>query len=71
MRKKIVKSEMDCLKYLGSQGATDGGFEMDVVQRKNEGYEAWKVLKRVQSNGLGINAKKCLYKEIIVPMSLR
>ena len=57
MRKKIVKSEMDCLKYLGSQVATDGGFEMDVVQRKNEGYEAWKVLKRVQSNGGWIGDK--------------
>ena len=30
--------EMDCLKYLGSQVAADGGCERDVVQRMNVGY---------------------------------
>ena len=33
--------EMDCFKYLGSQVAADGGCEMDVVHRINEGYRAW------------------------------
>ena len=33
--------EVDCLKYLGSQVATDGGCETDVVHRMNEGYRAW------------------------------
>ena len=28
---------MDCFKYLGSQVAADGGCEMDVVHRMNEG----------------------------------
>ena len=30
--------EVDCFKYLGSQVAADGGCEMDVVHRMNEGY---------------------------------
>ena len=30
--------EVDCIKYLGSQVATDGGCERDVVHRMNEGY---------------------------------
>ena len=29
--------EVDCFKYLGSQVAADGGCEMDVVHRMNEG----------------------------------
>ena len=33
--------EVDCLKYLGSQVAADGGCEMDVVHKMNEGYRAW------------------------------
>ena len=28
--------EIDCIKYLGSQVAADGGYEKDVVQRMNE-----------------------------------
>ena len=28
--------EMDCLKYMGSQVAADGGCEKDVVHRMNE-----------------------------------
>ena len=37
--------------------ATDGGCEMDVVHRMNEGYRAWGELKSVLSNrGLGIKA---------------
>ena len=63
--------EVDCFKYLGSQVATDGGCERDVVHRMNEGYRAWGALKSVQSNrGLGIKAKKCLYKGVIVPTVL-
>ena len=31
--------EEDCFKYLGSQVAADGGCEMDVVHRINEGYK--------------------------------
>ena len=30
--------EVDCIKYLGSQVAADGGCERDVVHRMNEGY---------------------------------
>ena len=55
--------EVDCFKCLGSQVAADGGCERDVVHRVNEGYRAWGELKSVLSNrGLGIKAKKCLYK---------
>ena len=53
--------EVDCFTYLGSQVATDGGCERDVVHRMNEGYRAWGALKSVLSKrGLGIKAKKCL-----------
>ena len=63
--------EVDCFKYLGSQVAADGGYEGDVVHRINEGYRAWGALKSVLSNrGLGIKAKKCLYKGVIVPTAL-
>ena len=37
--------EVDCLKYLGSQVAADGGCERDVVHRMNEGYRANGALK--------------------------
>ena len=48
--------------------AADGGCERDVVHRMNEGYRTWGVLKSVLSNrGLGIKAKECLYKGVIVP----
>ena len=54
-----------------SQVAADGGCERDVVQRMNEGYRAWGVLKTVQRNrGLEINAKNCQYEGTIVPMAL-
>ena len=29
--------EVDCLKYMGSQVAADGGYKRDVVHRMNEG----------------------------------
>ena len=62
---------MDCFKYLGSQVATDGGCERDVVHRMNEGYRAWGELTSVLSNrGLGIKAKKCLYEGVIIPTAL-
>ena len=51
--------------------AADGGCERDVVHRMNEGYRAWGALKSVPSKrGLGIQAKKCLYEGVIVPMAL-
>ena len=63
--------EVECLKYLGSQVASDGGCERDMVYRMNEGYRAWGALKSVLSNrGLGIKAKKCLYEGVIVPTAL-
>ena len=63
--------EVDCFKYLWLQVAADGGCERDVVHRMNEGYRALGVLKSVLSNrGLGIKAKKCLYKGVIVPTAL-
>ena len=53
-----------------SQVAADGGCERDVVHRMNEGYRACSALKSVLSNrGLGIKAKKCLYKGVIVVRS--
>ena len=62
--------KVDCLKYLRSQVAADGGCDRDVVHRMNEGYRAWGELKSVLSNrGLGIKAKKCLYEGVIVPMA--
>ena len=63
--------EVDCFKYLGLRVAADGGCEMDVVHRMNEGCRAWGVQKSVLSNrGLGIKAKKCLYGGVIVPTAL-
>ena len=51
--------------------AADEGCERDVVQRMNEGYRVWEVLKCVLSNrGLGIKAKKCLHEGVIVQMAL-
>ena len=51
--------------------AADGGCERDVVHRMNEGYRAWGALKIVLSNReLGIKAKKCIYKGVIVPTAL-
>ena len=59
------------LQVHGSQVATEGGCERDVVHRMNHGYRAWGALKSVLSNrGLGINGKKCLHEEIIVPRPL-
>ena len=63
--------EVDYFKYLGSQVATDGGCERDVVHSMNEGYRAWGVLKSVLSNRiLVIKAKKCLCEGVIVPTTL-
>ena len=63
--------EVDCCKYLGSQVTADGGCETDVVHRMNKGYRAWGALKSVLSNrGLGMKAKKCLYKGVIAPTAL-
>ena len=63
--------EVDCFKYLGSELTTDGGCEMDVERRMNEGYRVWGALNSVLSNrGLGINAKKCLYEEVTVSTAL-
>ena len=61
--------KVDCFKYLVSQVAAGRGCERDVIHRINEGYRAWRALKRVLSNRrLGIKAKKSLYKGgIIVP----
>ena len=56
--------EVDCFKYLGSQVAADGGCEMDVVHRMNEGYRAWGALKSVLSNrGMGIKPRSVYTKE--------
>ena len=67
--KPLVK--VDCFKYLGKPVADDGGCGRDVVHRINQGYRAWGALKSVLSNiGLGMKAKKCLYKGAIVPTVL-
>ena len=62
---------MDCFKYLGSQGAGDGGCKRDVVHRMNKGYRAWGALKVVLNNrGLGINFKNCHYEGVILQTAL-
>ena len=49
----------------------DGGCEMDVVHRLNEGYGKWRALKSVLNNrGLRINVEKCLCGGVIVPTAL-
>ena len=58
----ILNSEpfvrVDCFKYLASQVAADGGCEMDMVHKINEGYRACGTMKSMLSNrGLGIKAK--------------
>ena len=58
---------MDCFKCLWSQAAADAGCKSDVVHRMNVGCRAWGALNSV---GLGINAKKCLYAVVIVPIAL-
>ena len=45
--------EMDCFKYMGSQVASDGGCERDVVHRMNDGNKAWGALKSVLSKRIG------------------
>ena len=61
----------DCFKYLRSEVAADGGCEMDLVHRMNQGYKTRGALESVRSNrGLGIKAKKCLYEGVIVPTAL-
>ena len=63
--------EVDCFKFLLSQVAADGGCEMDVVHRMNEGYRAWGALKSVLSNRrLGIKATQCLYEGVVLPTAL-
>ena len=63
--------EVDCFKCLWSQVTADGGCERDVVYRMNERYRAWGSLKSVLSNGgLGIKAKKCINRGVIVPTAL-
>ena len=45
--------------------AVDGGCEMYVVHRMNEGYKAWIALKSAMSKReLGINARKSLYEKV-------
>ena len=62
--------EVDGFKYLGSKVAADGGCEMDVEHRMNEGYRAWGALKCVLSSRVLIKAKRCLYEGVIVPTAL-
>ena len=40
--------EVEYFKYLGSKVADDGGCEMHVVHRMNEGYKAWVALKCIE-----------------------
>ena len=40
--------EVDSFKYLGSQVASDGGCERDMVHRMNGGHKAWGALKSVR-----------------------
>ena len=68
--RRTVK-EVNRFPYLWSQVAADGGCEIDVVRKMNEGYRARVALKSFLSNrGLGIKVKKCLNEGIIVPTAL-
>ena len=60
--------EVDQFKYLGSVIAANGGVEADVCHRVNERCKVLGALKGVVKNrGLGMNAKKVLYVEVVVP----
>ena len=43
----MVSHYVDCIKYLDSQVADDGGCESDLVHIINEGYKSWGTLKSV------------------------
>ena len=46
----------------------NGGVEVDVRHRVNEGCKALGALKGVMENrGLGMNVKKVLYEKVVVP----
>ena len=63
--------EVDCFRYQGSQVSADLGCERVAGHKMNEGYRTWGALKSVlNSRGLGIKAKKCLYEGVIVPTAL-
>ena len=55
----------------GVASGSGWGCERNVSHRINEGYKSCLALKSVLSNrGLEINAKKCLFEEVIVPTAL-
>ena len=55
--------EVDQFKYLGSVIAANGGVEVDVHHRVNEGCKVLGALKGVMKNrGLGMNVKFCMRK---------
>ena len=62
--------KVDYFTYFGSQVAADGACENNILN--NEwGHEVWGELTSAQRNtGLRINAKKCPYEGVIVPMAL-
>ena len=63
--------EVNCFKYMGSQMAADGCYEMDVVHRMNLEYRALGVLKSVMNYRVFlINGKKCVYEGVIVRAAL-
>ena len=63
--------EVDYFKYLGSQVASSGGCEREVVHRMNEEYRDWGAPKSVLSNrGLEIKDNTWLHEGVIVPSAL-
>ena len=59
--------EVDQFKYLGSVKAANGGVEVDVRHRMNEGRKVLGALKGVMKNrGPGMNVKKVLYEKVVV-----
>ena len=58
---------VDQFKYLGSVIAANGGVEVDVCHRLNEGCKVLGALKGVMKNRrLGINVKKVLYEKVVM-----
>ncbi len=60
--------EVECFKYLGSHIAVDRGIEGEVKFRTNEVGKVCGGVKRVfKCRSLGLNAKRRLYEEVVVP----
>ena len=63
--------EVDRFKYLGSVVDANGGVEVDVCNRVNEGCKMLGAMKgALKGRGVGMKVKKMLYEKMIVPTVL-